>query len=550
MVARLKAWLRALPLQRRVAYLTTVAVALAVAVTSVAGYVTLRISLYSALDEELVEIATSLAAVPVAQDIRTLGGLTERALRAGNVSVAAIRTDGEAFYVPDERDHLVLGAEELAVARLQSGYSARSGVTTDGEEYRIVAVPITDLGNYALVLGRPLEPTNNILSSLWLVLIIFGATGVIVAAVVGATVARSSLRPVRELSAAVEQISVTKELTPITIKASGDIAVLAESFNQVLQSLASSRERQTQLIADAGHELRTPLTSLRTNIELLAADATSGMLKQQDRIDILADVKAQLVEFTDLIGDLVQLARDETTATPELLDFRNVVNAALDRVRLRAHGLLFDVELNPFYVAGDSDMLERAVTNLLDNAVKWSPPGGTIRVQLEGDRLRVADQGPGISEVDMPFIFDRFYRGDSSRQTPGTGLGLSIVAQTVTQHGGWIRAGSLSTGRGGVHHSSARSNQPRGTHQACAIQRGDCATPHSRTYCPGRRLCSCPTRRPISCRNRSKTTGLNRFSPVVPDRFPEGMSAGSRRRGPTEPHDVAQLGSQPRDPRG
>ncbi len=446
MLARLKAWLRALPLQRRVAYLTTVAVALAVAVTSVAGYVTLRISLYNALDEELVEIASSLAAVPVAQDIRTLGGLTERALRVGNVSVAAIRTDGEIFHVPDERDHLVLGAEELAVARLQSGYSARSGVTTGGEEYRIVAVPITDLGNYALVLGRPLQPTNDILSSLWLVLIIFGVGGVIIAAVVGAYVARSSLRPVRELSAAVEQIGVTKELTPITIRASGDIAVLAESFNQMLRSLASSRERQAQLIADAGHELRTPLTSLRTNIELLAADASSGMLKQQDRIDILADVKAQLVEFTDLIGDLVQLARDETSSSPEPLDFRNVVHSAVDRVRLRGHGLLFDVELNPFYVVGDSDTLERAVTNLLDNAVKWSPPGGTIRVQLEGDRLRVADQGPGISEADMPFIFDRFYRGDSARQTPGTGLGLSIVAQTVTQHGGWIRAGRSAQG--------------------------------------------------------------------------------------------------------
>jgi two-component system, OmpR family, sensor histidine kinase MprB len=445
-VRRLRAWLRALPLQRRVAYLTTVAVALAVAVTSVAGYVTLRISLYRALDAEMVQTASSLAAVPVAEDIRTLGGLTERALRAGNVSVAAIRTDGEIFYVPDERDHLVLGAKELAVARLQSGYSARSGVTSGGEEYRIVAVPITDLGNYALVLGRPLRPTNDILSSLWVVLIIFGLGGVIIAAVVGAYVARSSLRPVRELSAAVEHVTVTKELTPITINATGDIAVLAESFNEMLRSLASSRERQARLIADAGHELRTPLTSLRTNIELLAADAQSGMLKQQDRIDILADVKAQLVEFTALIGDLVQLARDETASIPEALDFRNVVNAALDRVRRRAHGLVFDVELNPFYVVGDSDMLERAITNLLDNAVKWSPPGGTIRVQLEGDRLRVADQGLGISEADMPYIFDRFYRGDSVRQTSGTGLGLSIVAQTVTQHGGWVTAGRSAQG--------------------------------------------------------------------------------------------------------
>ena len=447
MVRRLRAWLRAWPLQRRVAYLTTIAVALAVAVTSVAGYVTLRISLYRALDAEMVQTATSLAVVPVAQDIRTLGGLTERALRAGNVSVAAIRTDGETFYVPDERDHLVLGAKELAVARLQSGYSARNGVTSGGDAYRIVAVPITDLGNYALVLGRPLQPTNDILSSLWLVLIIFGVAGVIIAAVVGAYVARSSLRPVRELSAAVEHVSVTKELTPITINApAGDIAVLAESFNQMLQSLASSRERQARLIADAGHELRTPLTSLRTNIELLATDAESGMLKQKDRIAILADVKAQLVEFTALIGDLVQLARDETASTPEALDFRNVVNAALDRVRRRAHGLIFDVELNPFYVVGDSDTLERAITNLLDNAVKWSPPNGTIRVQLEGDRLRVADQGPGISEADMPFIFDRFYRGDTARQTSGTGLGLSIVAQTVAQHGGWVTAGRSAQG--------------------------------------------------------------------------------------------------------
>ena len=160
----------------------------------------------------------------------------------------------------------------------------------------------------------------------------------------------------------------------------------------------------------------------------------------------MADVNAQLIEFTTLIGDLVQLARDETAAKPEPLDFRDVVNSALDRVRRRGHGLLFDVELDPFYVVGDSDTLERAITNLLDNAVKWSPPGGTIRVQLEGDRLRVADQGPGIAEEDLPHVFDRFYRADTARNTPGTGLGLSIVAQTITQHGGWVRAGRSAQG--------------------------------------------------------------------------------------------------------
>jgi two-component system, OmpR family, sensor histidine kinase MprB len=446
MLDRLREWLHALPLQSRVAYLTSVAVALAVAATSVAGYLTLRYSLYEALDDELAGVARSLA-VPVAQDIRRLGGLTEGTLLAGNISVAAVRSDGTIFFVPDQRVHLVLTSKEVAISKLQVGTSARTGEATNGQRYRIVAVPITELGNYALVVGRPLEATNTILSSLWLVLIIFGLAGVILAAIAGAAVARSSLAPMRSLSAAVDHIRRTGELRPIEIKASGDIALLADAFNRMLTSLASSRQRQQRLIADAGHELRTPLTSLRTNIDLLAADATSGMLSQKDRKAILSDVSAQLAEFTALIGDLVELSRDERVApAPEPIDLRNVVNAALDRVRRRAHGLRFDVELNPFYVIGESETLERAVTNLLDNAVKWSPPGGTVRVHLEGDRLRVADQGPGIAEEDMPYIFDRFYRSDTSRNTPGTGLGLSIVAQAVTMHGGSVRAGRSAQG--------------------------------------------------------------------------------------------------------
>ena len=443
----LKSWLRRMPLQHRVAYLTTVAVAFAVAATSVAGYVTLRVSLYRALDEELVNTAAALARGPVVEDLTTIGNLTGRSVRSDDLEVAVVRADGSTFFVPDESDRLVLGPNELAVARLGLGFAARSGVSEAGVEYRIAAVPLTEVeGNFALVIARPLESTNNILSSLWAVLIIFGVAGVVVAAVVGVTVARSSLRPVRQLSAAVERITATTELAPIAIDATGDLARLADSFNQMLRSLHSSRERQAQLIADAGHELRTPLTSLRTNIDLLAADARSGMLSESDRIAIMNDVNAQLVEFTSLIGDLVALARDETFATPEPLDFRDVVNAALDRVRRRAFGLNFDVELNPFYVVGDSDMLERAVTNLLDNAVKWSPPGGTVRVQLEGDRLRVADEGPGIAEADLPYVFDRFYRADTARNTPGTGLGLSIVAQTISQHGGWVKAGASAQG--------------------------------------------------------------------------------------------------------
>jgi two-component system sensor histidine kinase MprB len=446
LLGRLRAWLRGFPLERRVFLLTTVAVAVAVAATGVAAFVTLRLSLYRALDEELIGVASTLA-VPVAQDIANLGGLTERALRAGDVSVAAVRSDGATFFVPDEQEHLELGTEELAVARLQRGASTRSGIASDGEQYRIVAVPMTQLGNYALVLGRPLTPTNHTLRSVSLALVTFGTLGVFLAAIAGGAVARSSLRPVRQLSAAVEHVTATDDLEPITLSASGDLALLADSFNRMLTSLASSRERQRQLIADAGHELRTPLTSLRTNIELLSADARTGMLKPSDRAEILADVNAQLAEFTALIDDLVQLAReDAVAASPEPIDLRDVIRSALDRVRRRAHGVAFDVELNPFYVIGEADTLERAVTNLLDNAVKWSPPGGTVRVQLEGGRLRVADQGPGIAEADLPYVFDRFFRAEAARNTPGSGLGLSIVAQAVDRHGGWVRASRSAQG--------------------------------------------------------------------------------------------------------
>ena len=435
------------PLQRRVALLTSFAVAVAVAVTGAAGYFTLRLSLYRSLDSELTEVAEALSG-RVAANIRNIGGLTEFTLEAGNFSAAIVRADGLISYVPGEQVHLKIEDPELALARLHNGISARSGTDTEGRPYRLVAVPLDGLDNYALVVGRPLNVTNDILSSLWISLVLFGATGVVLAGAAGTAVARSGLRPVRQLTAAVEHVAQTDDLTPITVTGSGDVARLADSFNRMLASLGSSRERQQRLIADAGHELRTPLTSLRTNIELLSLDASSGMLKDSDRREILGDVTAQLSEFTSLVKDLVSLARDDQVrAAPEPIDLRDVISTALDRVRRRApKGMEFDVELSPLYVMGESDDLERAITNLLDNAVKWSPADGTVRVYLEGDRLRVADQGPGIADVDLPHIFDRFYRADTARNTPGTGLGLSIVAQTIQRHGGWITAGRSAQG--------------------------------------------------------------------------------------------------------
>jgi two-component system sensor histidine kinase MprB len=399
------------------------------------------------LDAELVDIA-AVTANWVAVDIEGMGGLDSNALKAANVTVMLLRPDGRLTTLPGEEVSLNPGSEELSVARRQQGSSARTGIASNGEPYRIVAVPFqSTTEKFALVLGRPLEATNNIMGTLAWSLVLFGVLGAAVSSAIGFVIARSAIRPVQRLTEAVTRVTDTNDLTPITVDGSGELADLGRSFNTMLGTLASSRERQKRLIADAGHELRTPLTALRTNVELLVADERSNMLPEGARGDILRDIAGQLGEFTTLVGDLVHLSREDVVEPhPEPIDLRDVINSAIARAKRRGPSLSFDVELNPLYLVGEPDSLERAITNLLDNAVKFSPPGGTIHVLLEGDRLRISDQGPGIPDDELPHVFDRFWRSPSARNAPGSGLGLSIVAQTIKAHGGWVKAGRSAEG--------------------------------------------------------------------------------------------------------
>jgi signal transduction histidine kinase len=278
-------------------------------------------------------------------------------------------------------------------------------------------------------------------------LLVMGFVSLLVAVVGGGLVARSRLRPVLLLDDAVQHVVATKDFQPVAIPgATGDVATLTSSFNQLLRTVARMRERQTRLVLDAGHELRNPLTSLRSNVDLLAADLRSDRLSVGQRTEIVGDLQAQIGELSDLVADLTHLARDEDEVEPQPVDVREVVAGAVERARRRGHDRVFDLRLQPLFVMGDADSLSRAVVNLLDNAVKWSPPGGTVLVRLDGNRLRVSDEGPGIPEADLPYVFDRFFRGQTGRGTPGSGLGLSIVAKTVEDHGGSVRAGRAASG--------------------------------------------------------------------------------------------------------
>jgi two-component system sensor histidine kinase MprB len=433
-------------LAARVTLLATVAVGLSVAFVATAAYVTVQHQLIASLDHSLLDRATA------ASRSSALVELTRRevptwVLGAADVRIAVLSADGSVTQSPgdDDAGAIPLSERELQVANGTLEYSTRT-VGAEGGQFRVAAVPGNQEGT-ALILAQSLAPTREALGRLGVVLTVFGLLGVVAAALAGWAVARNGLRPVRRLSDAVEQIALTEKLDPIAVEGNDEIARLATAFNSMLGSLAASRDRQRQLVADAGHELRTPLTSLRTNLDLLTQADARGGLSEEARAELMGDVRFQIEELTTLIGDLTELARDEPIpAQLEPVDLAEVVERALDRVRRRATGLHFDVELDPWRVTGEPSSLERAVTNLLDNAAKWSPPLGVVTVRLLDGTLYVADQGKGIAEEDLPHVFERFYRSTESRTMPGSGLGLSIVRRIAERHGGVVRAGNVPGG--------------------------------------------------------------------------------------------------------
>lgn len=310
---------------------------------------------------------------------------------------------------------------------------------------RVLAVHLTS--GDSLLISKSLDPTAQVIKRLGTILLIVGGLGMAVAAIAGGTVARTGLRPVARLTDAAERVARTDDLRPIPVHGSDELARLTEAFNMMLRALTESRERQARLVTDAGHELRTPLTSLRTNVELLMASMAPGApsIPEHEMTGLRADVIAQIEEMSTLVGDLVDLTRDDAgMRIHEPVDLSEVVDRSLERVRRRRNDIEFDVSTTGWQVSGDEAGLSRAVLNLLDNAAKWSPAGGRVGVSLAQidqvhAELVVSDHGPGIPPAERQLVFERFYRSTSARAMPGSGLGLAIVNQVVVKHGGTLR---------------------------------------------------------------------------------------------------------------
>ncbi|AIR99162.1 sensor histidine kinase [Streptomyces glaucescens] len=442
--------LRGLPIRSRLALLVAAAVAFAVAAVSVTCWFLVRERLYGQLDEQLRSEQVSTGLLQLMLDNCRQAEPRQLPLPPTSPIVTILYSDGTTCANPGIEGVPVQDAD-LAVADGEAETALHSGRTTDGTAVRVYTRPVVDRGTGAVQPGiavsvaKPLGDVTKPLSSLAWVLLAVSGIGVVGAGAAGLAVARAGLRPVDRLTEAVEHVARTEDLAiriPVEDADDDEIARLSRSFNSMTSALASSRDLQQQLIADAGHELRTPLTSLRTNIELLTRSEETGRpIPEADRKALLASVKAQMTELAALIGDLQELSRPDTGqhggGTP-VVPFHEAVESALRRARLRGPELTITADVRPWYVRAEPPALERAVVNVLDNAVKFSPGGGRIDVRLAGGVLTVRDHGPGIPADELPHVFDRFWRSPSARALPGSGLGLSIVARTVQQAGGEV----------------------------------------------------------------------------------------------------------------
>jgi two-component system sensor histidine kinase MprB len=429
----------------RVAILTALAVGATVGAVCLVVYLTVRSAQINQLDESMQTRGEGLVAVT--GNIAWVDSITAADERALGAVIVGISVDAGRYELsgnPKLAAAIDAPADEVPEWQVAIGEERTSGRTieVDGTDYRVMAVQAPD---GALVLAQSLESGNAILNRLGSVFWAIGLLGVLIAGMVGWAVASASLRPVRRLTEAAERVARTEDLQPIEVTGDDELARLTLSFNSMLSALDASLRRQRQLVADAGHELRTPLTSLRTNIELLAQ--ADDRLPPRTRSELLTDIQAQIGELSTLVGHLVELARDEPLPRdPQTVELSDVVDVAVDRVKRRAPHVTFEVRTQPWLVHGDPELLERAVTNLLDNAAKWSPPLGTVHVHLADGLLSVADEGPGIRDEDLPHVFERFYRSSEARTLPGSGLGLAIVQQTAERHGGKVAAGRAAAG--------------------------------------------------------------------------------------------------------
>ncbi len=418
----------------RVIAATVAAAAIAVILACFASYFTTRSALFHSVDESLIQ-ASQQPGNPH-DDYRPVGSYSEIVLPSGQTLPSS---------------NVPVDATIMSIAKGKSKQVIRS-VSFDGQDYRELIAPLpansvvtcstgvcqistTSAQLYIVDVTGEVTELSHLVATLMLV----AAGGLLLALALGFFLARQALHPLVKVTNEIETVATTNDLQYRLAEGDADeLGRLRRVFNRLLHTVESSQTLQRQLVLDASHELRTPLTSLRTNAQVLSrADELSAVELRQ----ITDDMVTQVDELAALVSDLGELARGERSEGElEVLRLDDAIDECVDTARTyaRIRDITIEVDVESSRVRARHDRLNRAISNLLTNAVKFTPVGGAIAVRSAHGTLSVADSGPGISEEDRAFVFDRFWRSPSARSLPGSGLGLSIVAQVVAEIGGAV----------------------------------------------------------------------------------------------------------------
>ena len=418
----------------RVIAATVAAAAIAVILACFASYFTTRSALFHSVDESLIQ-ASQQPGNPH-DDYRPVGSYSEIVLPNGQTLPSS---------------NVPVDATIMSVAEGKSKQVIRT-VTFDGQDYRELIAPLpansvvtcstgvcqistTSAQLYIVDVTGEVTELSHLVATLMLV----AAGGLLLALALGFFLARQALHPLVKVTNEIETVATTNDLQYRLAEGDEDeLGRLRRVFNRLLHTVESSQTLQRQLVLDASHELRTPLTSLRTNAQVLSrADELNPVELRQ----LTDDMVTQVDELAALVSDLGELARGERSEGElEVLRLDDAIDECVDTARTyaRIRDITIDVDVETSLVRARHDRLNRAISNLLTNAVKFTPVDGTIAVRSAHGTVSVADSGPGIAEEDRPFVFDRFWRSPSARALPGSGLGLSIVAQVVAEISGTV----------------------------------------------------------------------------------------------------------------